>query len=152
MKNNIFETINLTEEVYSPVDKKNVRQFIFDIPLYLEFQVDSYIDKKIQTTWKDYSWMKPVLLEIHFMKDLYLELRSRIRGKGSKDKKDKLAIDFFRYCFKKLKMSPYKLDDINEVEVITQISLETGMPLIEKRETKKGCYVKPKKQKFYLKK
>lgn len=152
MKNNIFETINLVEVVYDPVYKKNVHQFIFDIPLYLEFQVNTYIDKKIMSTWKDYSWMKYSIIEVLFMKGIYLELRSRIRGKGSKDRKDKLAIDFFKYCFKKLKMSPYKLDDINEVEVITQISLETGLPIIEKRETKKGCYSKPKRQKFYLRK
>lgn len=126
------------------------RDLLVEINADTEEFIEKYVEYKIKETWKDYSWMLKPMQEVAAMSDIYLEMRSRIKGKGSRDRRDNLAIDFFKYCFKTLGLDSSDNTDQTLIELLTGISLETGGVLREKRESKIGCFVRPKRERFYL--
>ena len=96
--------------------------------------IEEYIYRLCMETWKDYSYLYPILNEVLAMKDVYLELRSHEKGKGSRNRKDQLAIQYFRYAFKSIGLDPREKVDCMFMESFTGLSLETGMPIKEGRD------------------
>lgn len=109
--------------------------------------VSKIIDRKIRSTWKDWSEKWVDLCEIYAMTDIYLELRSRIKGKGSKQRKDELAIQFLSYAFKTAGFSVKNPEDVASMELLTGLDMHTGDMKKEERDKR---FPKPKRERCYL--
>lgn len=109
--------------------------------------IDKYIDRLIRETWKDYSYLYPILKEVVAMKDVYLELRSHEKGKGSRTRKDLLAIQYFKYAFDSIGLSPRDKVDCMFIESLTGLSLETGVAIRESKDKRIKWHTR---ERFYL--
>ena len=109
--------------------------------------IEEYIYRLCMETWKDYSYLRPVLHEVLAMKEVYLELRNHEKGKGSRGRKDQLAIQYFRYAFSYIGLDPREKVDCMFMESFTGLSLETGMPIKERRDKKIKWHTR---ERFYL--
>lgn len=160
---NIFETINLWavvdnwEEAYDygcyyvEVDgTENKKYHALTIGLLLGYGKDlvsKIIDRKIRSTWKDWSEKWADLCEIYAMTDIYLELRSQIKGKGSKQRKDELAMQFLSYAFKTAGFSIKNPEDVASMELLTGLDMYTGDMKKEERDKR---FPKQKRERCYL--
>lgn len=109
--------------------------------------IEKYIDRLIRESWKDYSYLYPILEEVVAMKDVYLELRSHEKGKGSRSRKDQLAIQYFKYAFDSIGLSPRDKVDCAFIESLTGLSLETGVAIRESRDKRIKWHTR---ERFYL--
>lgn len=109
--------------------------------------IEEYIYRLCMETWKDFSFLRPILHEVLAMKEVYLEMRKHEKGKGSRGRKDQLTIQYFSYTFKYIGLDPREKIDCMFVEAFTGLSLETGMPIKERRDKKIKWHTR---ERFYL--
>lgn len=93
----------------------------------INFISDAYAFSHSRDIWQ----MRSACKECRSLAESYMVLRKKIRGRQAAERKDKLAIKFFKAVYKKLKLNPYSPEDNAFVELVTELSLSTGEPLVK---------------------